>query len=82
MKESTKQFIDGLCVGGTSFYLLTVLAERTGWNIILGTIAAIGISYTILMCSLMAESERRHRRKQHDAGTHDYYGNKIEEDEK
>jgi hypothetical protein len=81
MKETTKTFIDGLCVGSTLMYLAIGVANLYGWLTVFTGIAVIAFSYATLIIALAADEERKWRRKHHDAGTHDYYGNKIEKDD-
>jgi hypothetical protein len=80
MKETTKTFIDGMCVGGSFMYLAIAIANLYGWTTVLAGIGVIAFSYCMIIIALAADEERRIRRKQHDAGTHDYYGNKLEDE--
>lgn len=82
MKETTKMFIDGMCVGGSFMYLAIAIANLYGWTTLLTGIGVIAFSYCMIIIALAADEERRIRRKQHDAGTHDYYGNKLEDENK
>jgi len=82
MKETTKMFIDGMCVGGSFMYLAIAIANLYGWTTVLAGIGVIAFSYCMIIIALAADEERRIRRKQHDAGTHDYYGNKLEDENK
>ena len=82
MKETTKMFIDGMCVGGSFMYLAIAIANLYGWTTVLAGIGVIGFSYCMIVIALAADEERRIRRKQYDAGTHDYYGNKLEDENK
>lgn len=82
MKETTKTFIDGMCVGGSFMYLAIAIANLYGWTTVLTGIGVIAFSYCMIIIALAADEERRIRRKQHDAGTHDYYGNKLEDENK
>ena len=75
MKERTKTFIDGLCV---SFIAVFFFCFHTALSVLVG----FGFLYVVFKCFMAADMERLWRRKHHDDGTHDYYGNKLEEDEK
>ena len=81
MKETTKTFIDGLCIGGSFTYLAMAIGNLYGWPTVFAGIGIIGFSYCMITIAVAADEERRWRRKNHDAGTHDQYGNKIEENE-
>lgn len=80
MKETTKTFIDGICVGGSLTYLAILIVQNYGLNTLLAGIGILGFGYCTLMIGLAAEEERRWRRKNYEKGTHDYYGNKIEDE--
>jgi len=80
MKKTTKTFIDGMCVGGSFMYLAIVIANLYGWPTVLAGIGAIGLSYAALIVALAADEEIRWRRKNYEKGTHDYYGNKLEDE--
>jgi hypothetical protein len=82
MKETTKTFIDGLCVGSALMYLAIGVANLYGWLTVFTGIAVIAFSYATLVIALAADEERRWRRENYDKGTHDYYGNKIEDEDK
>lgn len=82
MKETTKTFIDGLCVGSTFMYLAIAIADLYGWMTVFTGIGMIAFSYGFIIIALAAEEERSWRRKNYDKGTHDYYGNKIEDEDK
>jgi hypothetical protein len=82
MKETTKTFIDGLCVGSAFMYLAVTIADLHGWLMVFGGIAAIGLAYAIFIVALAADEERRWRRENYEKGTHDYYGNEIENEDK
>jgi len=82
MKETTKTFIDGLCVGSALMYLAIGVANLYGWMTVFAGIAIITFSYATLIIALAAEEERSWRRENYEKGTHDYYGNKIEDEDK
>jgi hypothetical protein len=75
MKERTKTIIDGLCMSTIAVILL-------GFQSALIFFCAVALLCAVFKALLTIDAERVLRRKNHDAGTHDYYGNKIEEDEK
>ena len=82
MKETTKTFIDGLCVGSALMYLAMAIANLYGWATVFMGIGVIGFSYCMLTIALAAEEERSWRRRNYEEGSHDYYGNKVEDENK
>jgi|TARA_B110000259_G_scaffold185793_1_gene235592 hypothetical protein len=50
-------------------------------EVVVATVIAGFIVWFGIASSLMASEEKRVRRKNFDAGTHDYYGNKLGEDD-
>lgn len=82
MKETTKTFIDGLCVGSALMYLAVAISNLYGWPTVFMGIGVIGFSYCMLTIALAAEEERSWRRRNYEEGSHDYYGNKVEDENK
>jgi len=82
MKETTKTFIDGICVGGAFTYLAVGIANLYGWPTVFMGVGIIAFSYCMLTIALAAEEERSWRRKNYEKGSHDYYGNKVEDENK
>jgi len=81
MKETSKRLIDSLCLSFVTSYCLVSFVENIEWVDVLLAIGMAIFTYAAFMFFMAADIERRWRRKRSDAGTHDYYGNKIEEED-
>jgi len=81
MKETTSSYIDGLVVGGSITYMVLTVAKIWGWNVVFMVAGVLGFSYCMLLIALAADQERKWRRKNYEKGTHDYYGNKVNDKE-
>ena len=48
------------------------------FEIVVASIATVGLGWLAIYGSLIASHEKDIRRKNYEAGTHDYYGNKLD----
>jgi len=48
------------------------------FEIVVASVLTVGIGWFAIYASLVAAHEKDIRRKNYDAGTHDYYGNKLD----
>ena len=81
MKETSKRLIDSLCLAFVTSYCLVSFVENVSWSDVLLALSMGVFTYASFVFFMAADIERVVRRKHHDAGTHDYYGNKIKEED-